>query len=688
MNWIAPSRVFIGFSGAAADVNRAFETELHYYQVHGEQRISVASDPTIPAMLAPAVRSIRGLYTINDRPFHFATPLFSGSPGLTISASSHFLAPADFATIYDLPVGLTGAGTTIGIVAEARTNPADFNNFKGLTGSTFGNPTEVVPTAYMGVDPGPAYTAPISCSTQSQCDLIDDQGEATLDVLRSGSVAPGASLLLVTSSAASGGIADDAEYLVQTSPAPAQVMSISFGLCESEVGVADVGFWDSLFQQAAAEGISVFVSSGDSGASGCDAAFQTPPASPTPNSPNYICSSSYATCVGGTEFNDTTNPSAYWNSVNGPGYSSALGYIPEGAWNEPIASGSSTQVAASGGGVSAYIFTPTWQTGAGVPGTRSGRYTPDVAFSASGHDGYLGCFAAGGGSCVSGPSGAPFTVFSGTSAAAPGMAGVAALLGQKSGSALGNLNPAIYSMATSTPGAFHQVSVASSGVSNCSVATASMCNNSIPGPTGLTGGQAGYQLGATGGYSEVTGLGSLDVTQFVDNFSTTTSKLTPTVTFSAPPSITSSQSASVMITVTGSGSIVPTGSVTLSSGSYDSASTVLNIPGTGSNSVYIVIPSNTLAVGTDTITASYTSNSSSYNNATGSTTITVTSSKPSPTITWATPAAIVYGTPLSATQLDATASVPGTFTYFPAAGTVLTAGQQTLSVELYAQRHD
>ncbi len=58
-----------------------------------------------------------------------------------------------------------------------------------------------------------------------------------------------------------------------------------------------------------------------------------------------------------------------------------------------------------------------------------------------------------------------------------------------------------------------------------------------------------------------------------------------------------------------------------------------------------------------------------------------TTSKSTPTITWANPANIVYGTALSSTQLDATASVPGTFTYTPAAGTVLKAGNgQTLSV--------
>jgi len=456
-------------------------------------------------------------------------------------------------------------------------------------------------------------------------------------------------------------------------------MTISFGACELEAGASGVDYWDALFQQAAGEGISVFVSSGDSGASGCDLAFTTPPASPSANSPNYICSSSYATCVGGTEFNDSSNPSIYWNSNNGIGLGSALGYIPEGAWNEPLLD-SGPQVAASGGGASSYIATPSWQTGTGVPSARSGRYTPDVAFSAADHDGYFACFAAGDGSCVSEADGTPFTVFSGTSAAAPGMAGVAALLDQQSGVAQGNLDPSLYAMAAGTPAAFHQVSVASSGVSNCTTATPSMCNNSVPGPTGLSGGQAGFQLGQSGGYSLVTGLGSLDVSQFINDYTNTgSSKPAPTVTLFAQPTVTTAQSASILITVTGSSGTAPTGTVTLFSGSYASAATTLDVPGPDSNSVYIVIPSGALALGTDTLTASYTSTSSNYSDASGSTTIVVTTAKPVPTITWAAPAAIVYGTALGATQLDATASVAGTFTYSPAAGTVLVGGQHTLT---------
>jgi subtilase family serine protease len=407
VTWVAPSRIFIEFTGTAADVSRTFQSELHYYKVNGKELVSVSSDPTIPVALAPVIRSVRGLFTIEERPLHFVTPLESSTPDLTISGggvTDHDLAPGDFATIYDLPASTTGAGTTIGIVAEARTDVADFNNFKSLTDTTFSNPIEVIPTAYGGVDPGPAYTTSQSCS--SSCTLLDDQAEATLDVMRAGSVAPGASLLLVAASSASGGIAVDAQYLIESNPVPAQVMTISFGACELSAGASGVNFWDTLFQQAAGEGISVFVSSGDSGASGCDMAFATPPASPSPNSPNYICSSSYATCVGGTEFNDTSDPTVYWNSSNGLGLKSALSYIPEGAWNEPLNSNSSPQVAGSGGGVSSYITTPAWQTGAGVPVARSGRYTPDVAFSAADHDAYFACFAAGGGSCVNTGSGA------------------------------------------------------------------------------------------------------------------------------------------------------------------------------------------------------------------------------------------------------------------------------------------
>ena len=603
-----------------------FTAEVHNYRLNGLTRFSISSDPMIPAALTPIVKSIRGLYTIDEQPTGQLLPAQTSSPNATTSGGAHFLTPEDFKIIYDAStVGFDGTGQTIGIVGRARTYSADVDNFRTVTNSGFHSPTEVVPTTFGGVDPGPPLTAPPTSGT-----IFGDQGEATLDVLRAGSTAPNATILLVVATSSSGGVGVDTQYLVQTSPLPAQVINISFGACEAAAGPSGVSFWDSLFEQAAAEGISVFVSSGDSGAAGCDAAFSTPPATPGTNSPNYICSSSYATCVGGTQFNDTANPATYWNAGNDSHLGSALGYIPEGGWNEPKP-GTATQVASSGGGVSSFVATPSWQTGTGVPAGRTGRYTPDISFSGACHDGYFACYAAGGGSCVATGGSFTFVAFCGTSASAPSMAGVTALLDQELGFAQGNLNSELYHLAQSAPAIFHDTTVASSGVSSCSVNTPSMCNNSIPSPSGLTGGQAGYLV--TNGYDLVTGLGSLDIASFLAGFANPFSAPTVTVT-PAATTITAPQSLSVAITVAATtGNPTPSGTVKLSAGSYTSAATNLS-----SGSATIVIPAESLYASIDILplTAQYTPDTASvstYRVATGSTNIVVKFIDPTITLT-------------------------------------------------------
>ena len=558
VQWIATGRNFIGFGGPAATVGRAFATTVHNYRVRGDQRTSVSSDPMIPAALAPVIKSIHGLYTIPDKPASFVSvPQIAAGPDLTLSNGKNYVTPADFDTIYDLLQGsVVGTYPTIGIVARSRTNPADFTNFMAVADTSFPMPTEVVPTAFGGVDPGPALTSPPIGNTS-----VGEQLEATLDVARAGSVARGSNLLIVTATTASGGIGDDTQYLVQTTPVPAQIINISYGDCESDAGSSGVQFWDTLFQQAAAEGISVFVSSGDSGASGCEASFVAPVANPPAISPNYICSSSYATCVGGTEFNDASNPAAYWNTAYGTNLGTARSYIPEGGWNEPTASSGISQLASSGGGVSSIIATPAWQAGPGVPAARAGRYTPDISLTASCHDAYFGCMAAAGGDCVVTNGSFRFVGMCGTSAAAPSMAGVAALIVQNAFYPVGNVNPDIYALAQSRPATFHDATPASSGVATCDINTPSMCNNSTPGPTGLTGGQAGYAL--TTGFDLVTGLGSPDISVLLSNFGTAlpapTVTLTPSLT-----TIAAGQPLTITVQVAGTTSQpTPTGTVTL-----------------------------------------------------------------------------------------------------------------------------
>ena len=599
-DFIANSRARIQFSGPASAIANAFGAEMRYYVVDGEQRFSIAAEPQIPAALTGIIKSINGLFTVNDHPHHGsgsaqvpAQNMEWGSrgvvsPDLTAASGRHFITPSDFATIYDLNTGnINGAGQTIAIIGRSRVYAQDITNFQSLAGLAQQVPIEIVPPT--GMDPGPAETSPPTTGTPSE-----DQLEATLDVTRASSVAPGATIDLVISSVASGGIRTASAYVVDTNPVPAHIMNISFGACESSGGLAGVTYWDSLFSQASMEGISVFVSSGDSGAAGCDVHGVAPPSMQT-LSINYICASSHATCVGGTEFADSSNPSQYWLANNGLGLESALGYIPEGGWNEPVSSTNLPIVRASGGGVSTFIATPSWQTGTGVPGTQ-GRYTPDIAFSSAAHDGYFACFAAGGNSCVVQQNGSfTFEFFFGTSAAAPDMAGITALLNQKLGTPQGELNSRLYALAAAPSNqVFHDVTLASSAVSGCTVTIPSMCNNSTPGPTSQTGGLSGYLIGT--GYDEVTGLGSIDVANLLDHWviaSTTTSvssNLNPaaggtSVTFTA--------------TVTSSLSGTPTGAVTfLDSGTPIGTSTL-------NSSAMATLATSTLAVGSHSIAAHY-----------------------------------------------------------------------------------
>ena len=532
---VAPSRTRLRIGGRSADLARAFGTQLAWFDDTKGMRIGAKSAPRIPAAFEAAVRGVVGLDAITFRSSHRVGAPRSASigkaaispSGTTCDATGcdHVVFPADFARIYGLDVppasALDGSGVSIAIVARERVYAEDVRNFQSIANLPQRAVQVVIPPG--SLDPGdPASTCGTvgAPSCEDPGDAVGDQFEATLDVELAGASAPGATIKLVTAGDgdddAHNGVQEAIEYVIDATPPPAKIMSISYGSCEPDNGASVARYVDDLFAQAAAEGISVFVASGDSGAADC--ADHT--AAPPPNQSlaiNVLCASGHVTCVGGTQFADTTNPVAYWSNSNAAGYRSALGYIPEGAWNEPVDGDGNPALGATGGGTSLYIARPDWQTGPGVP-TAAGRNTPDVSFTAAQHDGYFTCMAAQRGSCAVTGGSFRFLVSSGTSASTPAMAGVAALLAQRFGDAQGTLNPRLYALAANPArAAVHDVTPESSGVGICDLAVPSLCNNSTAGPTGPGDGLRGY--GVTDGYDLATGLGSPNVANLVSAWS-------------------------------------------------------------------------------------------------------------------------------------------------------------------------
>jgi len=612
---VAPSRVILEVSGSTARVAAAFHTGFGYFLYNNQPQLSAISEPSIPAALAPLIRSISGLTDTPIVPMsHVGLGGHNDSTGahplLTTSNGSHFVTPNDFAVIYDIKSVYSGGNTGakigakaqhVAIIGRSRVSTTDISEYETNTGVAANQPNVIIPTG--GIDPGAVCTF----ANASTCATSSDQDEATLDVDRVIGTAPGATVDLVIATNASGGIYLAASYNVNTLLDP--VMTLSFGACENSNGQSGVNLWDTLFSTAAGEGISVFVASGDSGAAGCEPYNATPTVFPQVASINYICASSYATCAGGTEFNDTASPSTYWSSTNSSTYAdqSALSYIPEGAWNEPTSLNSNNQTiyvaSSTGGGASKYITKPTWQTGTNVPADGA-RDTPDIALSSASHDGYYACLdyalALSTENCTS-AGGGWFFYFGGTSAAAPGMAGITALLNTAAGKSQGNLNPLLYRLAASAPSAFHDATVASSGVSSCSTATPSICNNSTPSATGLTGGLAGFAL--TAGYDEATGLGSLDVANFIPDYIAAANSgfllSGPSTTLSFTSGATSGNTASITISspTTFAGLVTLTCSITSSSAAYPPscliAPTSVTLTAGGSSTAIVTITSTT-----------------------------------------------------------------------------------------------
>ena len=463
---VARGRDSIAVGGTADQIQSAFQTQIHAYMVNGEQHYANASDPSVPATLAPLVSGIRGLNDFHPKPrVRTASPeICQNSAGTCPTTGNHALGPDDFAAIYNVAplyqAGVDGTGQSLVVVGQTALQMSDLTNFR----SHFGLPALNLKQILTNPRQNPGVVAG---------DLV----EANLDIEWSSAVARNAQIIYVYS----GDVWTSATYAIDNNVAP--VLSMSYGACEL-MDLADQPTFQQLAQRANAQGMTWFAASGDSGAGDCDdmgvAIAQNGPAVDSPASIPEV------TGMGGTEFNEAGG--AYWSTTG-----AAQGYIPEKVWNDTAFDG---QLSAGGGGGSIFFPQPSWQSGPGVP-SDGVRHVPDLSFSSSAdHDPYY--------VVVNGQG----NYFGGTSAAAPTMAGIATLLNQYLVSTgaqpqpgLGNINPALYRMAQSNPSVFHDVTIGDNIVP---------CASGVP---GCNGGSFGYSAGPA--YDQASGLGSVDATALV-----------------------------------------------------------------------------------------------------------------------------------------------------------------------------
>jgi subtilase family serine protease len=485
---VPAGRTHVVFTGTAAQIRDAFHTEMHALIVGGKTHLASAGDPQIPAALAPIVYGVHGLHDFFPQPMvktlgpirrigHSGQWELVGTPPqytITGSTTYYALAPADLATIYGFPSGYpsvtAGHNQTIAVVEDSMILHAS-----GSTNDIGTFRTDFAPALDQFQPPG---TDP--CANPG---YNGAEGEAALDVEWSGAAAPGATIELAACADTAtifGPLAAVQNLVNGVSPPP--IISMSYGECEAQNGSAVNQSVVSTYQQAAAEGISVFVSAGDSGAALCDAVWGDNYAT-VGISANGYGSTPYNLSAGGTDFMDTYDAAhggpavtKYWNASNTSTYGSAKSYVPEIPWNNTCASSliytskgyaegygasgfCSTTAAKSGGYValtggsgapSSFSAQPSWQTSVpGIPSTGH-RYLPDVSlFAANGvwNHYYVFCMsdtANGGTACTTADSSGA----GGTSFVAPILAGIQALLNQAVGGVpQGNPAPMYYQLA-------------------------------------------------------------------------------------------------------------------------------------------------------------------------------------------------------------------------------------------------
>jgi len=594
----------LDFSGSVAQTEHTFEVRIARF---GDGSLFAnTSDPVIPQKLVGTIGAVVGMDNMT-RAVPVTQPrgaLTSKEPAASARRKSlldlaqverdgsrnleaapdvivgglESFGPSDLRTFYDETVGSgsDGTGDCIAIVGTSDFVDATMTTFA----SQFGLPSISYSRELHGTNPG----------------IGNAEEEAELDLQWSHAAAPGSSIVFHLGS-----------NLVSA-------ISISFTFCAPSAGFVE-GTLDPLFQQAAAQGQSVFVSAGDDGAANLNSSCGLN----TSRSVNEMSADPYVTSVGGTQFTPT------FSGGNDSGHTS------ESAWND--GSGS------TGGGASQYFSKPSYQSGSGVPNDGV-RDVPDIALIASPNSpGVFWAHDEGGNGVIA-------CCIGGTSLSAPIWAGFSRVIAQKAATTrLGNFNSIIYGLANSQ--------YATAGFRDVTSG-----NNNFNGVSGFTAGP---------GYDQTTGWGTIDFNTFATAVKgwlaasptpTATSTPTATATATATRTATATATPTRTATATATSTATPTSTATrtATATATPTSTPTRTATATATPTRTATATASATATATPTVTSTATATPTVTRTATSTATATLTAT---PT---ATPTATITATPTATFTVTATSSPTRTST--------------------------
>ncbi|SFW61520.1 S53 family peptidase [Amycolatopsis australiensis] len=423
---VSGNRQAITFTGSAARLESAFHTRIGTYHDRVSGRDFFANDaaPAVPADVSGVVASVVGLDNHAVR-----THSASVRPNVVKSVTPPVLKTAHGTS----GLSATGSGVKVGFVEFDGYQKSDIGKYD----STY------------GLSAGPVTTVPVSGANYDSSPG-DGQVEVELDIEVVHALAAAASDYVYEAPNSSAG--ELAMYQKIASDHTVNVVSISWGACESAEGASAAKSVSNAIATGTAEGISYFAAAGDDGTTDCYRQTGS-----TAKSVDFPASSPNVTGVGGTKLSVT----------------SSNGYSSETTWNDGNSGGS------TGGGISTVFAAPSWQSAQST----TYRKVPDVAADASPTSGYY-IYSAG-----------TWETVGGTSGAAPLWAAFATLQNQIHGGGLGNLNPKFYAIGngSSYGTGFHDVTTGT---------------NSLNGTTGFSAG-TGYDQVTGWGSFKGSGLSGL-----------------------------------------------------------------------------------------------------------------------------------------------------------------------------------